>query len=525
MFSLRRGSTVRRFGSSAASVAVAVALLLSSQFSVAASASAVLTNCTPAALANALQQGGTVTFMCDGTLTLTNTIVISTNTTLDAGGRNVILSGNDAVRLFEVRPNVLFTIEGVTLRNGRDGATNAPARRTARGGAIFNQGRLILANCQVSNCSAVGGAGRDGQDQAPVDGENGEAGGDAFGGALYNDGGLVILTNTVFFGNNTAGGTGGNGGAGGVFGHGGHGGDGGRGGSGGGGAIFNARGTMEIIDCTFASNHVAGAIGGDSGVGAGVLGFNGVPGGGGPGLGGAIFNKSGAVHITNSSFEVNTCVGVAGFDGRPGRSNMDGEDGIDGSGGRGGGIFNENGTIQGTNVTFLGNVLVGGDGGAGGAGGELGFGGDGGDGGDGGAVLGGGIYNKGGTVKVSGGTFSGSLLVPGNGGTGGAGGGLTGRDGSSGMRGRAEGAEIFSESGTVELNGESPGMLLNARFDSEAGQLFLSWPATDQVTLESTSSLGSQWAPVAASPARVGTLNTLSVPVSGQGAFFRLRRQ
>src|SRR5687768_2473259 len=74
-------------------------------------ASGVVTNCTQAALDNALSGGGTVTFSCDGVIVLTNFKTISVSTVLDANGRDVTLNGQfgadptNAVRLFYVNTN------------------------------------------------------------------------------------------------------------------------------------------------------------------------------------------------------------------------------------------------------------------------------------------------------------------------------------------------------------------------------------------------------------------------------------
>src|SRR6516225_10196985 len=44
-----------------------------------ACAGGVVTNCTDAALRAAISGGGTVTFACDGTITLTNTIIVASD--------------------------------------------------------------------------------------------------------------------------------------------------------------------------------------------------------------------------------------------------------------------------------------------------------------------------------------------------------------------------------------------------------------------------------------------------------------
>ena len=52
-----------------------------------------VTNTTQSALASALAGGGTVTFTVDGTINLSQTMVIATNVILDGTGHNVAISG------------------------------------------------------------------------------------------------------------------------------------------------------------------------------------------------------------------------------------------------------------------------------------------------------------------------------------------------------------------------------------------------------------------------------------------------
>src|SRR5436190_20562726 len=77
-------------------------------------ASGVVTNCTEADVRAALEGGGAVTFACDGTITLTNTLTIATNTVLDASGRLVVLSGGGVLRPFVVNSGVQFMLKNVT---------------------------------------------------------------------------------------------------------------------------------------------------------------------------------------------------------------------------------------------------------------------------------------------------------------------------------------------------------------------------------------------------------------------------
>jgi hypothetical protein len=94
----------------------AVALLL--LLPLTAGAGGVVTNCTEAALRAAMAGGGVVTYACDGTIFLAHTITNEINTRIDASGRQVSISGSNAVRLFCVTTNVSLTVVGLTLADG-----------------------------------------------------------------------------------------------------------------------------------------------------------------------------------------------------------------------------------------------------------------------------------------------------------------------------------------------------------------------------------------------------------------------
>ena len=83
-----------------------------------ARASGTVTNCSSEAnLNSALSGGGTVTFACSGTITLTGTKTISANTILNANGYDVTLNGQNGgtkVRLFYVNTNVSLTAHSTT---------------------------------------------------------------------------------------------------------------------------------------------------------------------------------------------------------------------------------------------------------------------------------------------------------------------------------------------------------------------------------------------------------------------------
>ena len=67
-----------------------------------AQAGGVVDACNETALKAALTGGGTVTFSCSGTITLTSGVWIAANTTIDGSGQNVTISGGDAHQVFFV---------------------------------------------------------------------------------------------------------------------------------------------------------------------------------------------------------------------------------------------------------------------------------------------------------------------------------------------------------------------------------------------------------------------------------------
>src|ERR1051325_1343528 len=147
-----------------------------------------VTDCTAADLLTALSGGGLVTFDCDGTINLTNSITITNDTVLDAMEHDVTISGfastntANAVRLFNVNAGVNFTLIHLTIANGS--STN--------GGAIFinTNGNVTATDCVFTGNRAIGTngfAGADGKDHADTGGNgvHGGSGGQALGGAIY----------------------------------------------------------------------------------------------------------------------------------------------------------------------------------------------------------------------------------------------------------------------------------------------------------------------------------------------------
>jgi hypothetical protein len=230
------------------------------------------------------------------------------------------------------------------------------------------------------------------------------------------------------------------------------GGNGGDGGEAAGAALYNtAEGVVTIYDSTFSSNRVTGGAAALGGLGAGTFGFPGKPGSSGAGVGAAVFNARGSITIVNSSFIGNTGRGAAGLAGDSGTTLLEAEDGSQGGRALGGGLFNAAGTVSLANCTFAGNALTGGQGGTGGAGGARAFGAEGGDGGDGGDAFGAGVGTGAeGTTFVVNCSFSNNEVVGGAGGAGGAG-TQSARAGDDGDAGRSEGGAVFSDAGSLRI--------------------------------------------------------------------------
>ena len=391
--------------------------------------------CTEAALRGAMAGGDTVTFACDGTITLADTITVETNTVLDGTGHQVTLSGGNAVRVFSVNTNVTFTVINVTIAEGQStngagilnngGTLNLVGARLRNnvaakslygpeysGGGVFNRGGTVNA----TNCVFLGNAAR-ARNAGVLS---------ARGGAIDNESGLVNLQSCAFIGNSASGGPALVPGVP------------ASGGDGTGGAIHNA-GTLHASRCTFVQNSTSG------GVGLSYPGpCSGCPGSaGGNGAGGAICNL-GLLAVEGCTFASNAVTGGNGEKGSYGASCFEGGDMTGGRGGAGGcgygGALFNGGLAHLTNTTFAWNRANGGTGDAGGGGGSCvrsgGVGGAGGAGGNGGFAFG----AVSGQADLTACTVAFNSGTGGHGGAGGGGGSGSGLPGSTGPAG-ATGAE------------------------------------------------------------------------------------
>ena len=160
--------------------------------------------------------GAVITFdrsLSGATITLSNTLTINTNLTIDASALpgGVQINGNHAVQIFNVATNMTVFLNSLTITNGY--STNS-------GGGIYNDGALTLTNCTLSGNSAPSGSGYGG------------------GGGIYNNGnGLLTLNQCTLSGNSAT-----------------------DGGSGGG--IFNNDGVLTLNQCTLSGNSAPSVVGG-----------------------------------------------------------------------------------------------------------------------------------------------------------------------------------------------------------------------------------------------------------------------
>jgi hypothetical protein len=202
-------------------------------------------------------------------------------------------SGMPDFRLFDVASGASLTLNNLTLQNGLEFGSGS----SAEGGAIYNQGTLVLSAVTVQNNSALGSAGQNQTTKI-----NAGAGADAAGGGIWSSGSLTCDNGTVILNNEAAGGKGGNAYQGyhqvrGVHGA--------NGGNGLGGGVYIATGTATLSGTTLSGNVAWGAQGG-----GGVSGWGGSSygGNGGNGEGGGLLVAGGSVTLSADAIENNSAL-------------------------------------------------------------------------------------------------------------------------------------------------------------------------------------------------------------------------
>ncbi len=365
------------------------------------------------------------------TTTAETTIQITNNITIDAGTSSVLFQGSNLTRFFYVHPGAALTLNNLELTGG--GSTN--------GGAIYNEGTLIISNCLLTGNMASNSSGASGGSVQPGfngNGTNGGSGGNAAGGAIYSTGPLIILYSILT--NNTAqAGSGGNGGnAGGEVGNGG---SAGYGGNAYGGAMYSTGSSNVIYMTEFVDNDCfagSGGFGGSFATNAPPFeGSGGAAGLGGSCAGGAAF-VNGSLYMTNCLFFDN----VAGA-GSTGAAEVDsdggGAEGSPGGSALGGGLFITNGMADALieNSIFFFNYCEGGDGGSTTLTNAIG--------GNGGLAEGGGVWSGAALTQMGFCTLATNLVYGGIGGTNFAG-------GLNGASGATNGWDIYRSAGVFDLS-------------------------------------------------------------------------
>jgi hypothetical protein len=251
---------------------------------------------------NAANQGGganTITLAAGTSFTLTNV----NNTTDGATGLPVIAAGDQltllgngdtvqrssasrtpAFRLFDVAAGASLTLENLTLQNGLAFGSGT----AAQGGALYNQGSLLLSAVTVQNNIAQGADGVNGKGSYPYAGTPGQS---AWGGGIYSNGSLTLENGSQLLSNQVLGGNGGN-----PYRSRGPGGD---GGDGLGGGLFVSAGTVNLTNTTVGSNQAHGGVAGAAGTG---ITFGGTSAGAGIYLSSGTFMGTGVTVVSNQAY-------------------------------------------------------------------------------------------------------------------------------------------------------------------------------------------------------------------------------
>ncbi len=118
-----------------------------------------------------------MTFNCGGpaTIDISTTKTIATDTIIDGSGM-ITINGGNSVGVFRVSPGVNFTVKNLTIANGL---------AHPGGGGIYNDGGVLT----VTNSTFTGNRGHAGI------GDSGSRG------AIYDNDGVLTVTNSTFTGN------------------------------------------------------------------------------------------------------------------------------------------------------------------------------------------------------------------------------------------------------------------------------------------------------------------------------------
>jgi hypothetical protein len=216
-------------------------------------------------------------------------LLVTGQPVIDGGSNHITISANSGMRMFYVKAGGNLTLRNLTISGGHvtGGGSGLGGAAAGLGGAIVNAGTLNIIQSTFTDNSATGGStsgntfaggGLAGPGSSGVYGQ----GGAPNGGAYQTDGGF--------------------GGGGGAWAR--AGGFGAGGGDGGGAGGFGGGGSLGWPGTDMFPPTNPGAPGFGGGAASGTTGT----GGGGAGMGGAVFNYGGTISITNSTFANNSAV-------------------------------------------------------------------------------------------------------------------------------------------------------------------------------------------------------------------------
>jgi CSLREA domain-containing protein len=126
----------------------------------------------------------TINFSVSGKITLTSTLPAIANSspgslTIDGTGQTITIDGDDSFQVLQVNSGATLSLNSLTIANGNQGAGD--------GGAIYNSGTSLT----ITNCTFSGNSSNDD--------------GGTFGGAIFSSGGSVLTVDRSVFSSNSAG--------------------------------------------------------------------------------------------------------------------------------------------------------------------------------------------------------------------------------------------------------------------------------------------------------------------------------
>ncbi|GER88005.1 hypothetical protein KDW_21670 [Dictyobacter vulcani] len=132
----------------------------------------------------------TITFQCSGTITLTNTLAITKDLTLAAGsGQTVTLDGNNTIQVLLVGADVHLILNRVNIAHGKSASSD--------GGGLVNYGVVDLSHSILMNNFAIHGGAIWNADTGRVNVSNSTFMNNSAtrGADIYNDGGMISVSN------------------------------------------------------------------------------------------------------------------------------------------------------------------------------------------------------------------------------------------------------------------------------------------------------------------------------------------